>query len=256
MASGNSKKMELKLGRAGITIVVLGMAILLFSVFLLGVVVGKNIDTYPQKIASIPQKALALIWQKGKANTSPEVPDNKKAEGEPKAGEVPVLTFYNDLTNKKGQVKDQPLTEKKMVETPPPKQELSPPNLADEKATVGNGLQMPKKTVVVNKKADDKKKLDVKQRETPVVASKQSFIIQASSLQDKGKANQVSKNITALGFKSRVVKIDIKGKGSWFRVIVSGFDDRAQAQVAAAKITKKIKTPCIIRHADEEKKIK
>jgi cell division protein FtsN len=256
MASGNSKKMELKLGRTGITIVVLGMTILLCSVFLLGVVVGKNIDTYPQKIASIPQKALALIWQKGKANTSPDVPDNKKGEGEPKAGEAPVLTFYNDLTNKKGEVKDQPLTEKKMVETPPPKKELPQPNVEDEKTTAGSGLQMPKKTAVINKKDDDKKKREVKQSDAPVAASKQSFIIQAASLKDKPKANQVSKNITALGFKSRVVKIYIKGKGSWFRVIVSGFDERAQAQVAADKITKKIKTTCIIRRADEEKKIK
>ena len=254
MASGNSKKMELKLGRTGITIVVLGMAILLFSVFLLGVVVGKNIDTYPQKIASIPQKALALIWHKGKANTLPDLPDNKKGEGEPKTGEVPVLTFYNDLTTKKGEVKDQPLTEKKMVETPPPKKELPPPSVEDDETTVGSGLQTPKKTAVVAKKADDKKKHEAKQSETTVAASKQSFLIQAASLQDKTRANQVSKSITALGYKSRVIKIVLKGKGSWFRVIVSGFDDRAQAQVAADKITKKTKTNCIIRQADAEKK--
>jgi cell division protein FtsN len=234
MASGNSKKMELKLGRAGITIVVLGMAILLFSVFLLGVVVGKNIDTYPQKIASIPQKALAVVWQKGKANTSPDVADNKKVEGEPKAPETPVLTFYNDLTTKKGEVKDESLTEKKMVETPPPKIDLPPPNAEDEKATVGSGLETPKKIAVVAK----------------------TFIIQVASLKDKAKANQVSKSITSLGFKARVVKIDIKGKGSWFRVIVSGFDDRVQAQAAADKITKKMKTTCIIRQASDEKKTK
>ena len=120
MVSGNSKKMELKLGRTGITIVVLGMTIFICSAFLLGVVVGKNIDTYPDKIASIPQKALALIWQKAKTNAVPEIGDNKTGEGQPKAGDGPVLTFYNDLTSKKGEVKDQPLTEKKMVETPPP----------------------------------------------------------------------------------------------------------------------------------------
>lgn len=250
MASGNSKKMELKFGRTGITIVVLGMAILLFSVFLLGVVVGKNIDTYPQKIAAIPQKALALIWQKGKANTSPEVTDNKKTQGEPKTGDAPVLTFYNDLTNKKGQLKDHPLTEKKMVETPPPRDELTQPNPENEQTAVGITLQTPKKTAVAAKKTDDKKKDEAKQRDAPVAAGKQSFIIQAASLQEKAKAYQVSKNITALGYKSRVVKIVIKGKGTWFRVIVSGFDDRAQAQVAADKITNKMKTNCIIRRAD------
>ena len=254
MASGNSKKMELKLGRTGITIVVLGMAILLFSVFLLGVVVGKNIDTYPQKIASIPQKALALIWQKGKANTAPVFPDNKKVEGEPKAGEAPVLTFYNDLTNKKGEAKDQPLTEKKMVETPPPKKELAQPNAEDEKITDGTILETPKKTAAVTKKADEKKKSDVKQSDAPVTASKQSFIIQAASMKEKSKATRINKTVAKLGYPSKIVKVDIKGKGTWYRVIATGFETKAQAQAAADKITQKTKTDYIIKRVDDDKK--
>ncbi len=89
-----------------------------------------------------------------------------------------------------------------------------------------------------------------------LTASKQAFIIQAASLKDKSKANQMSKKINSLGFKSYVVKIDIKGKGTWFRVIVSGFDGRAKAQTAADKISKKIKTKCIIRRVDTDEKKK
>jgi len=224
MTPGNIKKMELKFGRTGIIIVVVGMAALLCSAFLLGVVVGKNIDTYPAKIASIPQKALALIWRPAKTKTIPDIVDNKPGEGQPKAGENLDLTFYNNLTSPKGEVKDQPLTEKKMVETPPP-QTVDP-------------------------------KLEVKEVEKPVDASKQTFIIQAAALKEKAKAGQMSKSITALGFKSRVVEIDIKGKGTWFRVIVSGFDERAQAQAAADKIAKKTKTNCIISRVDDDKKKK
>jgi len=256
MVSGNSKKMELKLGRTGITIVVLGMTIFICSAFLLGVVVGKNIDTYPDKIASIPQKALALIWQKAKTNAVPDIGDNKTGEGQPKAGDGPVLTFYNDLTSKKGEVKDQPLTEKKMVETPPPQTALPQPNSEGKETIGGVGLEARKQTAAVNEKTVDKKKHEVKKVETPAAANKQSFMIQVASLKEKAKANQMSKSITALGFKSSIVRIDIKGKGTWFRVIVSGFDERAQAQDAADKIAKKMKTNCIVRRAESDKKKK
>ena len=256
MTPGNIKKVELKLGRTGIIIVVVGMAALLCSVFLLGVVVGKNIDTYPEKIASIPQKALALIWRPAKTKATSDIVDNKPGEGQPKAGENLDLTFYNTLTSKKGEVKDQPLTEKKMVETPPPQTDLPQPKREEKEDTGGTGLETQKQTAVVNEKGGDKNKREVKEVEAPVAASKQTFIIQAASLKEKAKANQMSKSITALGFKSRVVKIDIKGKGTWFRVIVSGFDERAQAHAAADKIAKKIKTKCIIRRVDDDKKNK
>jgi cell division protein FtsN len=256
MAPGNIKKMELKLGRTGIIIVVVGMAALLCSAFLLGVVVGKNIDTYPEKIASIPQKALALIWRPAKIKATPDIGDSKPGEGQPKVGESMDLTFYNTLTSKKGVVKDQPLTEKKMVETPPPQTDLPQPKKEEKESIVGTGLETQRQTAAVNEKDGDKNKREVKEVEAPVAASKQAFIIQAASLKEKAKANQMSKSLTALGFKSRVVKIDIKGKGIWFRVIVSGFDERAQAQVAADKIAKKIKTNCIIKRADADKKKK
>jgi cell division protein FtsN len=252
MAPGNIKKMDLKLGRTGIIIVVVGMAALLCSAFLLGVVVGKNIDTYPEKIASIPHKALALIWRPAKTKATPDIVDNKPGEGQPKAGESLDLTFYNTLTSKKGEVKDQPLTEKKMVETPPPQTDLPQPKREEKESIGGTGLETQGQTAAVNEKAGDKNKREIKEVETPVAASKQTFIIQVASLKEKANASQMSKSITALGFKSRVVEIDIKGKGTWFRVIVSGFAERAQAQAAADKIAKKIKTNCIIRRADAD----
>ena len=256
MASGNIKKMELKLGRTGIIIVILGMSAFLCSAFLLGVVVGKNIDTYPEKIASIPQKALALIWRPAKTKATPDIVDSKSAEGQPKAGESLDLTFYNTLTSKKGEVKDQPLTEKKIVETPPPQTDLPQPKREEKEIIGGTGLETKKQITAVDETAGDKNKREVKEVETPVAAGKQTFIIQAASLKEKAKAIQMSKSLTASGFKSRVVKIDIKGKGTWFRVIVSGFDERAQAQAAADKIAKKTKTNCIIRRVDADKKKK
>jgi hypothetical protein len=42
-----------------------------------------------------------------------------------------------------------------------------------------------------------------------------------------------------LGFKSEIIKVEIKGKGIMFRVTVSGFENKVQAQEAAQKISSK-----------------
>jgi hypothetical protein len=76
------------------------MAVLLCTAFLFGVDVGKNIDTYPDKIAALPQRALALVWRPAKIRCLP------KAHRIIKTGQVKLnlrknidLTFYNALTS-------------------------------------------------------------------------------------------------------------------------------------------------------------
>ena len=89
----------------------------------------------------------------------------------------------------------------------------------------------------------------------PIVASnKQKFKIQAASLKDKTKANKMSKKIASLGFISQVIKVEIKGKGTLFRVIVSGFENKVKADEAAQKISQKTGTNCIIKSINRETK--
>jgi len=47
--SKNVHAFELKLGKRALILFVIGMSCLLFIVFLFGVTIGKNIDTYPEK---------------------------------------------------------------------------------------------------------------------------------------------------------------------------------------------------------------
>ena len=255
MVFGNVKKIELKLGRTGIIIIASGMAVLLCIAFMLGVVVGKNIDTYPEKIASIPKAVLALIWRPAKLPVTPDSVDIEAPEGLPKAGENIDLTFYNDLTSKKGVMKDTPLAEKKMVETPPPQTE-APPQQKEGKIIEPPIVSESQGAKIISEKTNDKNKTETKKTKEPAVAGKQNFIIQAASLKEKVKAYQIIKNISDLGFKSHIVKIDIKGKGTWYRVIVSGFSERSAAQAAVDKIDKKIKTHCIIMRVDADTKKK
>jgi cell division protein FtsN len=64
----------------------------------------------------------------------------------------------------------------------------------------------------------------------------------------------MNKKIASLGFMSQVIKVDVKGKGTLYRVVVSGFEDKVKADEAAQKITKKTGTNCLIKSVDSEAK--
>jgi cell division protein FtsN len=246
MASGNIKNIELKVGKAGLIIIVVGMAVLLCTAFLFGVDVGKNIDTYPDKISALPQKALALVWRPAKIRAAQIAPDNKGGQNQPQSQtpnqENIDLTFYNTLTNKKGAQKELSIPEKQPV--------FLPPQNGEE--TVPGNFNIEAQNPPVPVKEKTKEKVDPKAKEpVPSVASnKQKFIIQVASLKDKAKANKIIKKIDSLGFTSEVIKIESKGKGILFRVIVSGFENKAQAQEAEQKISQKTGTSCIIKTID------
>lgn len=245
MKSGNIKNFELKVGKAGLIIIVAGMAVLLCTAFLFGVDVGKNIDTYPDKIAALPQKALALVWQPAKIRAAQIAPDNKNGPSQPQDQGNIDLTFYNDLTSKKG-VQNQHVTEKQQV--------FSPPQNGENTVTGNFNIEAKKPPVTVNEKTKEKGGPKAKEMAPSVASNKQKFKIQAASLKDKTEANKMNKKIASLGFLSQVIKVEIPGKGIFFRVIVSGFENKVQAQEAALKISKKTGTSCIIKCVDNEAK--
>lgn len=245
MGPGNIKKFEVKLGKTGLIIVIGGMTALLCLSFVLGVGVGKNIDTYPEKISSMPQQVLALFWRPAKVASGQKIMESK--ETRPDQGNMD-LTFHNALTSPKApSIQQLPVAEKKpdvadqKVKTQitanvlPSNEETVPPKEASsQKVPAGEKMPMEKKS---------------KNREISNVAppAKASFFIQVASLRDKTKANQIHKTVAALGYPSKVLKMDIKEKGIWYRVLATGFDEKAQAQVAADRISKKVKVKCLIK---------
>ena len=246
MKSGNIKNFQLKVGKAGLIIVVVGMAVLLCTAFLFGVDVGKNIDTYPDKIAALPQKALALVWQPAKIRAAQSAPDNKNGPGKTQTQENIDLTFYNDLTSKKGIPKERPVPEKQPV--------FSPPQNGEETVTGNFNIEAQSQPGSVNEKTKEKGEPKAKEVAPSVASNTQKFIIQAASLKDKTEANKMNNKIASLGFLSQVIKVEIPGKGIFFRVIVSGFENKVQAQEAALKISQKTGTSCIIKRVDNEAK--
>ena len=74
------------------------------------------------------------------------------------------------------------------------------------------------------------------------------FEVQVAAYQESRKAEQMMEKLSPLGFTSRVVMKELPGKGTWFRVIVGGFENREKAKAAADQIAGKIRgVKCVIR---------
>lgn len=244
MATGNIKNFELKIGKTGLIIIIAGMAALLCGAFLFGVDVGENIDTYPQKIAAFPQKALALVWRPARISVAQSEQDKKNAQSQNSESGNIDLTFYDALTTKKGIVKTESVPDKPPVITPPVKEK-------EEDALKGKfNIEDQKPSQTVDEKSKTKEETKTKGSITDAASVKNKFIVQVASLKEKKKAEQINKKVASLGFKSEVIKTDIKGKGMMYRVISSGFENKAKAQDAAQKISAKTKTDCIVKISD------
>ena len=262
MASGNIKNIELKLGRTGLVVLIAGMAALLCGTFLFGVEVGKNIDTYPDKITSLPQQLLALVWRPAKIKVAQKEAENKALQNQSKAQEEPDFTFFNTLTNKKGTVKEKPIPDNKpVVEAPAVQQPLPQQKNAAVAASVASEPAARKQQPAASEKKDDEIEAKIREAETKAVAreskeSKESkekkgkFVIQAASMKERAKADELNKKIKAMGFTTRIVENNIPGKGKWFRIVVDGFSSKASAQAAAEKISTKTRVPGIVKNID------
>jgi len=246
MDTGNIKNFELKIGKTGLVIIVAGMSAFLCAAFLFGVDVGKNIDTYPDKIAALPQRALALVWRPARIGIAQNAPDNKNGQHQSQAGENIDLTFYDELTSKKGIANLDSIPEKQ----PPDMQTKN-----EEEAAKGNfSIEAQKPPQPANDKNKAIQEHKVKEAAADVASGKNQFIVQAASLKEKKKADQVSKKISSLGFKTQIIKTEIKGKGTMFRVTALGFENKVQAKEAAQKISSKTKTNCIVKSIDNAAK--
>jgi cell division septation protein DedD len=272
MAAKNRHMFELRLGKLGLILFVGGMSLLLFSMFFLGIVVGKHMEAYPERFSPgvaelIRDRLFASAPQTGKAAPSTEAGKRDvPAGGEESFG----LTFYETLGGKKGgaqaaktagAVKDQPPETSAPIPVPTGKPALPEPSAGSAGGAVGNmappvsGGDGKKTNPLPEKKAAMESGAKVSAampagiptdgRATP---EKGRFEIQVAAYQESRKAEQMMEKLSPLGFTSRVVMKELPGKGRWFRVIVVGFENREKAKAAADRIAGKIRgVNCVIR---------
>ena len=136
MATGNEKKFELKIGKSGLLTVVLGMTAFLCAAFLFGIDVGQNMDTYPDKIASLPQKALALVWRPARIRMAQQSASLSHVDPS-KAEDNIDLRYHETLTSKKG------LSDANSFEGKPPVANQAPPANVSPAGNAENVLSHP-----------------------------------------------------------------------------------------------------------------
>ena len=272
MAAKNRHMFELRLGKLGLILFVAGMSLLLFSMFFLGIVVGKHMEAYPERFSPgvaelIRDRLFASAPQTGKAAPSTEAGKLDVPAGREESFG---LTFYETLGGKKGGaqaaktaggVKDQPPETSAPIPVPTGKPALPEPSAGSAGGAVGNmappvsGGDGKKPNPLPEKKAAMEFGAKVSAavpagiptdgRATP---EKGRFEIQVAAYQESRKAEQMMEKLSPLGFASRVVMKDIPGKGRWFRVIVGGFENREKAKAAIDRIAGKVRgVKCVIR---------
>ena len=267
MAAKNRRMFELRLGKLGLILFVGGMSLLLFSMFFLGIVVGKHMEAYPERFSPgvaelIRDRLFASAPQTGKAAPSTEAGKRDvPTGGEESFG----LTFYETLGGKKGgtptaktagAVKDQPPETSAPIPVPTGKPALPEPLAGSAGGAVGNtdppvpgrGGDGKKTNLMPEKKAAMESGIKGSgghsgrncRRMGRATPEKGRFEIQVAAYQESRKAEQMMEKLKPLGFASRVVMKDLPGKGRWFRVIVGGFENREKAKAAADRIAGKV----------------
>jgi cell division septation protein DedD len=103
MAADNVKHFEFRLGKWGLVLFVFGMSLLVFFSFLFGVIVGKDIDAYPEKYSwGISNKIMENFgWSRSPENSKTVVAVREAGkEHSPSENSEYDLSFYETLSKK------------------------------------------------------------------------------------------------------------------------------------------------------------
>ncbi|MBN2397283.1 MAG: SPOR domain-containing protein [Deltaproteobacteria bacterium] len=210
--SQKSEEFEFKLGRSGLMFFTFAIALVLLFAFVCGVMVGKNIESYPEKIAKGIPEVIKETIAKG-MDSEPDtaghdaVPDADQGDAVtdmPAAEEKVEFTFYERLKETGENVKETFTA-----------QDATPSDTADalpEKRD-GGGL----------------------------------YTIQVASFRDRGMTDGLKEKLSHMGYAPRIDEATLPRTGKWFRVKIQGFATYDEARTAASLVESKIKgIKCLI----------
>jgi len=226
MASDNARHFELKLRKLGLFMLICSMAGLLFAVFLLGVVVGNNLDTYPEVISrQMPVKVLQWLGLSEVEKIPPPSVVIKTEKAVPKEdADTPGLISRDVVPPPPPSIEmdtaknDPPMPEQPKVKTP------VPPSQVIDKA-------VNKEKVVAPSLPKEKDK----------ASASQMYVVQITSCKSKKSAEDTVKQLGKIGFHAKIVTAEIKNKGTWYRVLLSDIEGKDKAKAAAEKIDRVLK---------------
>lgn len=234
MTSRNLKNFEFRLGRQGILLFAVGMSLLLFFVFIFGVMVGLHIDAYPEKIArGIPQ-----IIRK-QLEHSPEktdrMPQERAEAGSRPSGEEgnPPPALIGSLPPQPSQTTADAVAVNKNPLAVTGEGGAKPSAVVDSESEPENGL-LPKYSTGTSRGQNQ--------------ADEGKYMLRVASFNNRKKAEQFCKKLTSLGYSPHIAVVELPKKGRWFRVVIEGFKTEEEARKEAAVLSEKIKgVNCVIR---------
>ncbi len=209
--SQKTGEFEFKLGRSGLTFFIFVLALVLLFAFVGGVMVGKNIESYPEKIAKgIPgaiketiTKSMDIEPDTAGRDVTRDVGQSDATPETPAKEEKIEFTFYDTLKQTGEDVKE---------------------TFKDEKVPAP-GTYTPSER---------------KQTGGP-------YTIQVASFRDKGMTETLSKKLSNMGYTPRVDEVTLPTSGKWFRVKLQGFATYDEARGVGSLLEKKIKgIKCLI----------
>lgn len=238
----NTRKFQFVLGRTGFIAFILGMAALVVVFFLLGIKMGAYLDTYPEKLASLPfevvrylgldeesrqasKEQAALLAEKRQPPL--QEADRKQEPGQQTAESTgaPVNTGENTTGN---------LLQKQVVQ--PPAETINSPT--NPPVVRGSEVAMP--VPAMNLEA-------AKPKVEPAV----NYLIQVVAFREMEKARRYSEEINRIGYKSEVESFEQADSGAWFRVVIRNFETAEAARKVASRLNERLKgVNCVVRTSD------
>lgn len=260
MASKNARNFEFKLGKQALVLFILGMSVLLISVFLFGVMVGEHIDAYPEMVSKGIPDMIRKKFSFGKEKTQTNVAVRAESEdaGDDENGEFD-LTFYDTLMKKRSTGTNaarhgKPGTE--TVKAPALVPKVAPGVVAGGVSGNAPGNAAVQKTPAgvvgeSNPRGGGTPAADTDDKKPPMPAGSghgdgagtagKGYIIHLASFRERERSDLLAKKLAALGYAASLETRDLPGKGKWFRVVVRDFKTREDAQEALDAIGAKIR---------------
>ena len=252
MAVNNPKNFEFKLGKQGLALFVAGMSFLLLMVFVLGVMVGVNIDAYPEKIArSLPDIIRRQLHRPPEASGPTAAVTEEIVKAPPPAEQSMeensmAASLPEPFVSKEELPRGAPgAQDKKTPLASPPADPRNAASMPQGPAAVGVAKMVAKPladAAIGKSDSGNALPLDSKDDSSARPANGEGkYSVQVASFKSRNKAKQFCDKIVPLGFKPRVAMIELPNKGQWFRVTVDGFPSREEAKKATVVLEKNIK---------------
>lgn len=250
MQPRKGKDFELRLGKLGLTVFVLGMSLALLAVFAFGVKVGKDIDSYPARIVGI------IPGFQGKVLGRPEGQE-KKPEGAEEKGNFK-LGFYDSLAGKKADSPD----DMQQPQAPPPPASQTQATKPEAPAAAQPALGAVVAPVVPQSAARAEAKPEPKPNGAPRKAEetkteagkpeKGKYFIQVAALNSEAKAKELKAKLVKLGYAPRLETVNTKTKGKVYRIRMMGFANQQDAAKVMAKLEKQVPGAKCLIHKESE----